>query len=433
MNTKNPDIIFETPLEYHHIGGYYFHSQLNSTSELFCCLRYSKNTSLSERPQFACVGYYDIKNMKWHQICMTKCFNMQEGAMLQWFNHSEYGECLSFNVISEGIARSAFYSLKNSKIYYLSAPIFSISKDCRLACCLDIHFIKRLRGSYAPACEMNEVHPLYKERGSILILDIYQDKVVDSISASESQRYLMPLSPGVASNAYLVVPQFSDDSKKLAFCLRSSFAKPDAAWPWRTYCVVYSLDKRSLMSASPSFYESRECSHYNWKDNDSIILWTYSRFMLKLLLSPSYWQILFSYPLRIVGVILSYLNLYAIRSACFGESMYSLKLSDSNLLHCKCRGFMSREGHPSVLRDPQLLMYDTYQDKRQRREIGIKSIVSKKDILKFYTFTIHPSSEVRVDCHPRFSTDMRTFSFDTNAKGVRQSCLARIPQQLFHQ
>lgn len=128
--------------------GYYDKSPWDKSNRYMLCLRVN-NTYKSVAPSDeAEIVIFDTENENSYEvIAKTKAWNVQQGCMLQWLGPN-YDEKIIYNDFRNGKYCSVILNIRTKEEKVIEMPVYSVSKDGKIALTLDFSRLHRLRKGY---------------------------------------------------------------------------------------------------------------------------------------------------------------------------------------------------------------------------------------------------------------------------------------------
>jgi len=329
------------------------------------------------------IGYFENDNLtKFCTISKTKAWNWQQGAMLQWHPSTD---SVYFNDISKnGIPQLIKIDLNDLKRDIIGPATASISPDGKFSASISFfRFGKGLPGyGYFGITEDEGSIGIPQKNGALKIFNLKDNHTnpyfeISLIKCIES-KYQKSM-----KNAYHYIshPQFSPDSKKLAFFHRW-FHKGK-----RVETHLFFLDLTTLklkIADTGSMF-----SHFCWLDNDQIF------------------------------------GFYEDSS---GVDGYGIISYNGNEIKLKSR-LLDVDGHPNSHWQTGKIIIDTYPDKSRHQKLilieGNLQQPKTKIIGSFYA-PFKFQEIFRADLHPRWNRTGNKVAIDCSFPGCRSFAIINI-------
>ncbi|MEZ4462814.1 MAG: hypothetical protein R3E66_24420, partial [bacterium] len=308
------------------------------------------------------IGMIDLQNQnQWIPIGKTHAWNWQQGSMLQWRPNSTE---VHWNDRDDDRFVTRVYDTKTQTTRTLPRPIYHVSPDGKFAIGADFSRIQDMRAGYGyagiPDPNHDEIAP---ESSSIYRIDLDTGVSKDLVRLSDvaaikgSGKFKFD-----NSVHYFNHLQFSPDGSKFLFLHR--WIPKGRGFGTRFFTA--NIDGSNLQILS----EDSALSHYVWRDNTSVLIWSGQR------------------------------KGYAIYE--LGKGYVSTVLEAENGHQSYVPGTNNRwiltDTYPDGDRAQLLYLYDTKNDE--------VVVVASKRAPKKYT------GEFRVDFHPRLSRDGKKVVID---------------------
>lgn len=368
IDIQNPNIatVILEQTDKHVFFGYYDIPQLNSFENK--ALVHVIPKSADTKRDFAEIGWYDLNSLSYKKLGTTKAWSWQQGSRLRWWPMDEdyiaYNDvveneyvCKKINILSGDISRvycRALYDIDPTGTYGLS---------------LNFSRLQRLRPgygySYLPDDTAEQNVP---SKDGIFYVDLVKNKSFLLISL---ERLADECKHGDALQHYINHISISPDGEKFMFFHIWTLG---SSTRWKTRLCVASKDGKEFTVLEAT----DQVSHYDWIDNSHILVTGYT-------------------PER--------------------KQIYSVYDVDNNSKQILDFSFLNKDGHPSVLRDKNIFVTDTYpkdHDMQMLFECNIKSR-SSRSLLNIYSTPLM-YEEKRCDLHPRISESESIITIDSTFK-----------------
>ena len=345
--------------------GYYTNAYSNNYNQ-FLYHTTESNERVPNTP--ATVNLYDLEANKRMELGITKAWNWQQGSMLQWLSPAK----IIFNDFDQSQNKyiSKILDIKDpSDIKYIDKPIYSLDSENMLALSLNFKRLAKYRPEYGYSVHRDKDN-LTDDEDGIWMIDLDRNSTRLLFSLYELQN--LPLLPCSKDN-WVNHIQLSPNSSKFLFLYRNYV---------NSYNFTSSLVLYDIVTADIDvILASTSISHYDWYDNEKIIIW------------------------------------------CEIEGKSSYKLLDIYTKEYKeiAQASLYTDGHPSFSIDRKYLITDTYPDRSRLSSLILMHFETQKAQLigKFHQ-PIKYNDVMRCDLHPRWSNNNRFISFDSTHTGKRE-------------
>ena len=419
--------IFKTPKNNNYFFGYYDKSPVSLDGSKHLAMEVSFINRIPNKNDVAKIGYFDLNKNDdtFNQVSSTKCFNWQQGSMLQWFGNRNTK--IIYNDLLDGKFVSIIYDLENNITQVLPMAIYTLASDSKFALCIDNerhHFVRRAY-SY-DGIENHDKNKNIVEGDGIFLLDI-ETEIVNKIIDIQQIIDFHPLKSMKNASHYLEHVMLAPDNKRFAFFHR-----------WRLedggiYTRLYTSDING--SNIHLLNDSGRMSHFCWNDN-GILGWGGA---------PNVINSLRKYKNTAKFFIKPFLPLYKALvsgNAIDGTSRASSIITGDSYIIFDTKSIkekisvqvLDRDGHPSFCPvNKNWIVTDTYPDKHGFAQLILFNIESKVKIIvdKLSSIKEYDNSANRCDLHPKWSFDGKYISIDTMNDGVRGIYLYDIEKEIF--
>ncbi len=332
------------------------------------------------------VGFVDTgDNDAWHEIGTSRAWGWQQGCMLQWVG--DRGNRILWNDREGESFVCRIYSLADQSVRTLPRPIYTISRDGRFALSVDFRRIDNLRPGYGyDGLADPNVAVRAPEDSGIWHVDLQtgQDRLIMSLADvasipwpdgdthSDAWHYFNHLLINPSGTRFIVLHRYRPEFNPQTLEFKGSFV---------TRMLTANVDGSDRYVLDPSGHTS----HFIWKDDDEVTMWTRPEGM------PS--------------------GFYR-----FGDKSREV----AAVGHEK----MPTNGHNTYLPAPynDWILNDTYPDKKTSRQTVYLYHVPSGRRIDLGHFPSPPAyrGEWRCDTHPRSSDDGKLVAIDSPHAGGRQ-------------
>ncbi len=368
-----------TPLDAHHLVGYYDNCPWDATDSHLVCLRApfaDRHPAVNDPAQVLIV---DTRNGRSAVLAETRAWNLQLGCRSQWLG-PDYESRVLYNDYRQGRFVSVVRFVAGGQERVFPEAVWDVSPDGTWAIGVDFERIHRFRPGYG-YCSGAAVHG-------------------EALPADDGLRRLS-LTDG-ASRLLFSVREIAVESGDILHDVSDGRVKHVMIDPTgQMFMFVYRRRVRGL-EVSSLFYSdiaggrlhclmtSRCVSHATWESSERILVWADR---------PPLGQ-----------------HFYLIDCAS-GEAV----TLGENLLR--------EDGHPTYSPCRRYILLDTYADLMRRRTLYVCDTATGSAIRLYRSYTPPRfSGETRCDLHPRWSRDGRKVCFDGCFEGTRQVYMLPFPR-----
>lgn len=349
----------------------------------------------------------------WHQqtgeievVDSTTAWNFQQGARLQWLpGHSD---TIAFNAIEDGRPVAVLKNVKSGQRRVLSSPIYAFSPDGKISIAPNFTTLAHRWKAYGyPALVGN---PIIKEQelDGLWQVNIETGKESLFISTKRVSEF-HAVAKVEASRHFLCHVSFSPDGSRVAFLDR--FFTADGGL--FTRMIVTDREAKEL-----TLVAQEGVSHFDWVDNDAILVWTRFAGGLASLRSSGILNRPFIKPL--LTIARRFKGRW--KKRLLAESYYKISVKDPKSRSPFGSPTLGLDGHPMVARSHGWIVTDFYPDKNSRMPVILYN-AERSLRVDAQTFIHHSRSEdtdAKCDLHPRWSRSESRVAVDTCEEGYRQ-------------
>lgn len=316
---------------------------------------------------------YDCRARKETVLTYTHVWNSQQGCMLQWLG-PDFSTRILFNDFRDGQYCSVIYSLQDKTEKVLQKPVYTVSADGKTAITLDFSRLNTFRPGYG-YCNLKDetAQERYPDSPCMWRLDIENNTAV---ALSIHYKTLAELEPQDSMQAgYHKVNHIMLNPSADRFMFIHRWIVNGVTHHRLLTCNTDGSDLYILLADGM-------VSHNNWKDDETIISYCYSRED--------------------------------------GDGYHILhdKTQQRELIGA---GILTVDGHPSYSPDGKYIITDAYPDfKRKQSLYLIRMEDGKVRRLGSIYSNFKYRNEVRCDLHPRWNHNSAEICFDGSPTAKRQ-------------
>lgn len=355
IKTKLPVVVFSNSYA-DTFFGYYDISPFNEHNEVIYLELKRKSNTVS-------IIVNNIYNTQKREFAQSRAWNWQQGVRLRWLPMSN--DVISFNDFNGSSYFNRVLNIRTGEERIIDWPIYDIDSSGNHALSLNFERLGSLRPGYGYTCKdyhQNETDLLSE---GILLIDYRDNKLIKRIT------YEKIISSGIPANditqCYINHLSFSPSGNKFLF-----FWIEIVKGYHKASLVVYDILEDKLIPLELN----EKVSHYVWVDEKEILCTAYNK---------------------------------------NGECFYYRYNIEFRSRRKEAVDILNKDGHPSMLEHPNIILTDTYPDKRSYQHIYIVELKngSKKEIISIYS-NPRINGERRTDLHPRLNMRKDYISFDSN-------------------
>ena len=356
-----------------HQFGYYDKCPWSADQRYMICLEPADTTkqytAVTETP----IVLLDLKTGEEKKIAKTHVWNSQQGCMLQWLG-PDYKTKILFNDFRENKYCSVILNIQTGEEKVLNLPVYSVAQDGRLAVTLDFSRLHSFGPGYGYSnlCDdsKSEMAP---DTPCMWLLDILENKAT-ALPFTYAGLAQWETLPGM-EKGYHKINHIMINPSATRFMFIHRWIVEGVKHHRLITCNMDGSDPYLLL-------DDGMVSHNNWKDDETIISYSYSK--------------------------------------ADGDAYHILhdRTQDRETVGL---GILTVDGHPSYSPDGKYIITDTYPDfKRKQALYLIRVSDGKVKRLGSIYANIAYRNDVRCDLHPRWSPDSQWVCFDGAKDKLRQ-------------
>ncbi|MGI6539149.1 MAG: TolB family protein [Caldicoprobacterales bacterium] len=360
------NIIRITPNDgYEYLFGYYDKCPWDPSEKYILALKVKNSLESADSREPASIVIIDAVNGQIQEIAKTRCWNVQQGCMAQWYGM----DSVLYNDYRDGSYCSIILNINNGHERIIDMPVYAISQDQKTALTLDFSRLHRLRPGYG-YCNLVEstANDKCPDKPCIWKIDLDTGKIVPLLKYTDFAN----LDPR---------PEMQDAEHKVNHLMIS----PDN----NRFMVLHRWFKNGMKYTRLVTCNMDGTDIYNLSDNDFV--------------SHCCW--------KNANEILAYLN-----KKSGGKGYYLLK--DQTNEYKRVWPELVMDGHPTYSPDGSLVVTDTYPNRKRIQSVYIIKNTEIKCVARVFS-PFKYSGDVRVDLHPRWSRDGKRICIESCFEGKR--------------
>lgn len=379
----SPKIDFEgnvktiTPRDgYEYLFGYYDKCPWDESGRYMLALRVKSATAEADSTAKAEIVRIDLQADNCVEVlAITHTWNVQQGCMAQWLD----GSMILYNDLRGNRYCAVILNLESKEERILDMPVYTLSADKKTALSLDFSRLHRLRPGYGYANLPEETEKeKCPDKPCIWKIDIESNTVIPLLTYADFAAFEpRPEMEGAEHKVNHLM--LSPDGKR--FMVLHRWFKNKVKY---TRLVTCNIDGTGMYNLSDDDFVSHCC----WKN---------------------------------VHEILSYLNKHD-----GGKGYYLMK--DKTKEYTRMWSELAMDGHPTYSPDGELVVTDTYPNRRRIQSLYLMEGDRVKCIAKVFS-PFKYGGNVRCDLHPRWSIDKKQICFDASFGGKRSVCVVDVPKK----
>ena len=350
----------------HVFFGYYDIAQLNSSETMALVQVIPEKADTKE--DRAELGWYNTESLKYTKFGETNAWSWQQGARLRWWPGTD--EYVAYNDVEDNKYVCKKVSILSGKVERVFCrALYDIAPTGEYGLSLNFSRLQRLRPGYGYSTLPDDsIEEDSSNQDGIFYVDLLKNNFRLIISLAELAQNCGDKN---ALQHYINHISISPDGNKFMFF--HIWTLKDSP-RWKTRLCVANKDGSGLIVLETV----DQVSHYDWIDDRRLLITGYT---------PERKQI---------------------------YSIYDIESGKKSVLDYP---FLDRDGHPSVLRDKNIFVTDTYPKAYDMQALFECNIAKKtsRPLLQIYSTPLM-YEEKRCDLHPRISESERFITIDSTFK-----------------
>ena len=376
------DIVQISSNDKEHLFGYYDKCPWNKDEDkmIYIEVNNARDNYVSNDP--AKIILKDLKNNMEESIGSTRCWNVQQGCMLQWLG-PDFNTNIIFNDFIDGELKSVILNVRTKKSRVIDSPIYSVASNGRDALSLDFYRLNRLRPGYGYNNKIDNTEKDFIPSGyCIWKINLEKNKTIGLIKYTDLINIDFKETMTGAEhkvNHIMINPSGS------RFMFLHRWIKNGVKY---TRLLTADIDGKNIYN----LLDDDMVSHCNWKDDNTILGWA--------------------------------------RKEREGNHYYLLK-DKSKEYKIVGKDKLLVDGHPSYTKNQKIFVTDTYPDFKRKQHIYIynEDHDESVEVASIYA-SIAYLNDCRCDLHPRFNNNGTKVCFDGSQTGKRQVYVLNLEDEL---
>lgn len=364
------------------------------------------------------VGWYDLKDGKWHKVATTRAINWQQGAMLQWLG-PDFNTRIVFNDVDGEHFCSRIYNVATGEMKTIPFPVYGVSPDGKFSITLQFE-----RCAWCRAYHYESIHnpkwnvPVPEEDG-IFRVNLETGEVKRIIAIGDIVALLKSGESDGTESHWVEHVMLNPSGTRFAFYHRYGHG-----YEFNTIAYTANVDGSGLERIP---CEARTWfSHLGWRNDDEFVIYTYKNSRIQ----KGYVKTRQSKKLNLKSIVISCLRQILhllipakVRAGMLTNSFYVFTdVKNKKIVFDTRNNPMSQhgDGHPSFTKDGRYMLTDSYADKDGYRNLLLFDCESKKHLVLGRFHSPFNNCGYRADLHPRFSRDEKSVIIDSAHTGQHQ-------------
>jgi hypothetical protein len=411
---RSPDVLLDgcrissaTPAGAQHYFGFHDVSPWDANDELIALLRVP--AELRRTPAAGDVAEICLWNPvsgQMEPVGTTRAFNWQQGSRLQWLP-GRAGKLIS-NDLEERRPVSRVYDVETGKWGTVLPAVYAVDPVGIGALSPDFAHLSRCWRDYSYATTDPSPHPAGRE-GSLSQTDLKTGAETLLIDVREARELCGQTSGNAAGRDFISHPTFSPSGSRIAFMYRR-FANDGALF---SFFLTAQADGSELCVLG-----REKCSHFDWLDDDRVLLWTRKLPRGAGALRGRGWTRRF--PMKQAVAVIRRLS-PRLKQGLFAEMYYLLDCRNPAATYPLAPGVLEQDGHPMFNAARDWMVTDTYAFQ------GFQPLIlfslcdeTRHDIVKFPVHPDFTKPALKCDLHPRWNRAGNKIAVDSAHTGQRQ-------------
>ncbi len=403
INKINPDD------GYHYFFGYYDKNPWNSDETKVLAHRVNFLNRFPNPEDDVEIGIIDLNTKNFTAFDKTGAWNWQQGCQLQWINW-QGKECAIYNVKEQGELKTKIYDFSTKESIKIDSSIYSLNAQGTKAVTLNYARLYNTRKDYGIAGLEDPVKDVNApDNDGIYVVDLKSGKRKLIISLAD-------LSATSATDISMFKQRVNHTMFNPAgdrFCFLHRYFRHDGIGQSRLFTSdLEGTDVRLLFEGL--------ISHYDWKDNETILAWAGKRKLIgegdknkfnplsivKRCLKPIYYAL--GKPRILMQKIM-------------GDSYYLIQDKESEDNNTRIgMGVMYCDGHCTYSSNKRWILTDGYTDSNNKLPLFIFDTKEEQFYeIGRYNTPKELDGELRIDLHPRFNKTGTKVLIDSGMDGKR--------------
>ncbi len=379
-----------TPACEHHFFGYYDLQPFDINGKYHLTHKTDFRNRLQKRGDTCEVGLIDMSGCKYEKLEITRAWNFQQGAMLQWNPLAPDREII-YNDMVDYQHVGVVMDINTGKKRFLDRAVANVSLDGKYAVCVNMSRMYDFRPGYGYAEPGDHFyHQKHSSEDGVFLMDMQTGKSKLVLSMQEIWDFSGSFF-GKDEKMIINHITFNTDASRFLMLVRNF---PPAGSPHKTALITANRDGSDMYLLSDYGIQS----HYFWMDPTHLVIYNDGKEL-------------------------------DCTSAVCNNYILTDKTHEGTLM---ADGYFYLDNHMSFSPNGKFMVTDTYPQTEHRMQY-IQFYSPEKNTLvevgKFYSL---PSvvTDVRCDLHPRFNRCGDMITFDSTHEGFRGIYAIDFPEDV---
>jgi hypothetical protein len=410
--------VFCSPQDATYWFGYYYQSSLSADGRCLLAHRTEFDGREIQPADQAEVGYFDLRDASWHGLGLTRAFNWQQGAMLQWLG-PDFQSRLIYNDQEGRRFVARIVDLSSSTTHTVPWAVYAVHPSGRTALGVrfERHYFTRAYHYEGIRDEQWNV-PVHPEDG-ILSIDLETGKSGLILRTAE----IAALDPGpdtAGAPHWLEHLLWNPSGTRFGFLHRYG---SNTEFQTRVFTADATGGSRFCLPGHNCY----RYTHMGWRDDRTFVVFAERTKRL----GQAYAAMAESENPGSQLMVWLYREIKRILPRGFTmrrhtESGYALVHDGECVQRLLSTGPLWGDGHPNWTRNGRFMLTDTYADDQGFRHLLLYDAQCDRVQTVGRFFSPINGGSFRCDLHPRFSRDEKYVSIDTAHSGRRQTMAIQL-------
>lgn len=406
---NNYKLVFESPNDDHsYFYGYYDKSPLSIDNKMLLVHRISFDGREVKDGDVAEVGFFHLESRDYKKIDETLAWNWQQGSHLQWMP-PDYNSRIIYNKIINNKFVSIIYNVISEKKDVIPFPIYSVHPNGKEALAVNYERHYWCRPGYNYQNIKNKKFNTFYHPDDGIYRIVFNGKSVKQIVSIKDIINVETEEDMLSTDNWLEHIMYNPSGKRFMLIHRRNVNGRDIS---RVFSADSTDGKDLFLYPNTKFY-----SHHFWKSDEELSIWTKipktgesqiskasnvvrNVNIIKPIIKPFYLFLLKVIPIKFRREIQNIPKLLL-----FKDKSYKYEVLGEECI--------TGNGHQSFSKDNSIILYDTYEDKKNYRNLFQYNLIDKK-LKKIGSFYSQYNNTIyRCDLHPRFSFDDKLIILDS--------------------
>ena len=410
------NIIYKTPDNGSYFFGFHDISPWNKKNDHIILHKLNKETnslpSMNDKVDLVSIN---LSNNKIKKIDETKSWNYQQGSRLMWYPYLEDHIIFNYRNEDKSIC-SKVVNLEGETIKKFDFTINSLHPFEPLGVTSNFERLRIFFPAYGYASHKKISDLIDIKNDGIWLLDFQKNSKKLLISIDEISDFLK-IDKQIRNKVFLGHCLFSPLGNKFIFLCRY-FNSDNSGMI--TYMINYELHTKKIQLLA-----SGKISHFDWIDNDDLLVWMRdSNFAKKMLKNDLTKYTFFKKTFDLIRKFKP-----KIFHKVFKDAFYIISTKNDKKIPF-LENLLNTDGHPMTSFDGDWLIVDTYPNKDKKIPLYLVNLKNLKNTkicdLKYETNI--ENSDLKCDAHPRWSTNDKFIGVDTFENNIRRFQILDISQ-----